>query len=80
MDCSTPGLPVPHYLQEFAQVHVRWVGDAIQPSHSIVCVCVCVHSSADGHLGCLHILAIVNKAATNIEGVCIFINDNFVWI
>ena len=23
MDCSTPGLPVPHYLPEFAQVHVH---------------------------------------------------------
>ena len=32
MDCSTPGLPVPHHLLEFAQVHVHWVGDAIQPS------------------------------------------------
>ena len=23
MDCSTPGLPVPYYLLEFAQVHVH---------------------------------------------------------
>ena len=23
MDCSTPGLPVPHHLSEFAQVHVH---------------------------------------------------------
>ena len=35
MDCSTPGLPVLHYLQEFAQTHVHGVGDAIQPSHSL---------------------------------------------
>ena len=28
-----PGLPVHHQLLEFAQTHVRWVGDAIQPSH-----------------------------------------------
>ena len=33
MDCSMPGLPVFHYLPEFAQTHVHWVGDAIQPSH-----------------------------------------------
>ena len=32
MDCSMPGLPVYHQLQEFTQTHVHWVGDAIQPS------------------------------------------------
>ena len=36
MDCSTPGLPVPHYLLEFAQVHAHWVGDAIQPSYPLL--------------------------------------------
>ena len=34
-DCSTPGLPVHHHLWEFTQTHVRWVGDAIQPSHPL---------------------------------------------
>ena len=33
MDCSRPGFPVLHYLLEFAQTHVCWVSDAIQPSH-----------------------------------------------
>ena len=33
MDCSTPGFPDLHYLPEFAQTHVHWIGDAIQPSH-----------------------------------------------
>ena len=33
MDCSTPGFAVPHYLPEFAQIHVHWVNDTIQPSH-----------------------------------------------
>ena len=32
MNHSTPGLPVHHQLPEFAQIHVHWVGDAIQPS------------------------------------------------
>ena len=36
IDCSTPGFPVPHYLPEFAQVHVHWIGDAIQPSHPLL--------------------------------------------
>ena len=36
MDCSTPGFPVFHYLLEFAQTHVHWVSDAIQPSHSLL--------------------------------------------
>ena len=35
MDCSTPGFPVLHYLLEFAQTHVHWVSDAIQPSHPL---------------------------------------------
>ena len=35
MDCSTPGLPVPHHLLEFAQVRAHCIGGAIQPSHSL---------------------------------------------
>ena len=34
-NCSTPGFPVLHCLPEFAQTHVLWVGDAIQPSHPL---------------------------------------------
>ena len=36
MNRSTPGLPVHHYLPEFTQTHVHWVGDAIQPSHPLL--------------------------------------------
>ena len=36
MNCSTPGFPVLHYLLEFAQTHVHWVRDAIQPSHPLL--------------------------------------------
>ena len=32
IDYSMPGFPVPHYLLEFAQTHVHWEDDAIQPS------------------------------------------------
>ena len=33
MNHSTPGLPVHHQLPEFPQIHLHWVGDAIEPSH-----------------------------------------------
>ena len=36
MDCSTPGFPVHHQLQELAQTHVPQVGVSIQPSHSLL--------------------------------------------
>ena len=35
MDCSMPGFPVLYYLSEFAEMHVHWVGDAIQPFHPL---------------------------------------------
>ena len=31
----TPGFPVLHHLPEFAQTHVHWVSDAIQPAHPL---------------------------------------------
>ena len=36
MDCSMPGFSVLHYLQEHAQIHGRWVTDAIQQSHPLL--------------------------------------------
>ena len=35
IDHSTPGSSVFQCLPEFAQIHVHWVSDAIQPSHSL---------------------------------------------
>ena len=35
MDCSIPGFPVHHQHLELTQTHVHFVGDAIQPSHSL---------------------------------------------
>ena len=34
-DCSRPGFPVLRYLLEFAQTHVHWVVNAIQPSEPL---------------------------------------------
>ena len=36
MDCSTPGFPVLHYHPDFAQTHIHWTDDAIQPSHPLL--------------------------------------------
>ena len=35
MVCSMSGFPDLHHLPEFAQTRVRWVRDAIQPSHPL---------------------------------------------
>ena len=36
MSCSMPGSLVLHPLSEFAQTHVHWVSDAIQPPHPLL--------------------------------------------
>ena len=36
IDCNMPGFPDPHYLLEFDQVHMHWIGDVIQPSHPLL--------------------------------------------
>ena len=36
MNFSTPGFPVLHYLPEFDQTHVHWVGGAIQLPHILL--------------------------------------------
>ena len=36
MNCSTPGSSILCYFLVFAQIHVHWVSDAIQPSHPLL--------------------------------------------
>ena len=36
MDCSKPGLSVPHHFLKFAQVHVHCISDAVQPSRPLM--------------------------------------------
>ena len=56
-----------------------------QSSSVCVCVCVCVchiffiHLSVEGHLGCFHILAVVNSAAMNIQ-VRVFDYLALIWV
>ena len=35
MNCNMPGFPAHHQFPEFTQIHVHWVGDAIQSSHPL---------------------------------------------
>ena len=39
-----------------------------------------IHSSLDGHLDCVHVLAVVNSAAMDTGEACFSLNYNFVQI
>ena len=57
MDCSIPGLPVPHHLPEFAQVLVHCIRDAIQPSHPLMpssAFSLSQHQGLFKRVSCLH--------------------------
>ena len=38
-----------------------------------------IHSSVDGHLGCFHVLGIVNSAAVTL-GCMYLLNYDFLWV
>ena len=44
MNYSTPGFPVHHQLPELTQTHIHQVGDAIQPSSSVIVFSSCLQS------------------------------------
>jgi len=58
MDCSTPGLPVPHHLAEFHQVHIHCIGDAIQLSNPLTlptpALSLSQHQGLFQRVSCLH--------------------------
>ena len=69
MNCSTPGTSVFHYLPEFAQIHVYWVSDAIQPSHplsspSLLALNLFQHQSLFQWVGSSHQVAKVRTSAS----------------
>ena len=49
IDCSMPGFLVLHTLLEFAQTHVHWVDDAIQPSCPLSWTSTTCPSGVDPH-------------------------------
>ena len=80
MDCSTPGFSVLHCLPEFAQTHVHWVGDAIQPFRPLLSpspvLHLCQYQSVSQGVGFWHtvgqnIAASVSDFPVNIQGWCI---------
>jgi len=57
-----PGFPVLNYLPEFAQTHVHWVGDTIQPSYPLLppsplALNLSQHQGLFQWVGCLHQVA-----------------------
>ena len=59
MDCSTPGLSIPHHLPKFAQVHVHCISDAIQASYPLMpsspsAFSLSQHQGLFQWVGCLH--------------------------
>ena len=68
MDCNMPGIPVLHYFPKFAQTHVQWVGDAIQPSRPLSSPSpsafnLSQHQGLFQHVGCLHQVAKILASA-----------------
>ena len=51
VDCSTPGLPVPHHPLEFAQIHVHCISDATLLSNSFQLLSYFPYQSFSPHPG-----------------------------
>ena len=61
-DCSMPGLSVLHCLPEFAQIHVHWVSDAIQPSRRLPPLSSLAAFNVSQHQCLFHVFASVGQS------------------
>ena len=73
MNCTKPGLPVPHHLPKFAQVHVHCICDAIQPAHRLSSPSpsafnLSQHQGLFQWVGCLHKLTKKTGASASASG------------
>ena len=76
MNCSTPGIPVPHYLPEYPQVHIYWISVAIQPSHPLppsspIAFNLSQHQGLFQSVGCSHKVTKVFSFSVNTSNDCL---------
>ena len=84
MDCSMPGFSVLHCLLEFAQIHVHWVGDAIQPSHPLLppsppALSLSQHQGLSQWVSCLHQVAKVLELQLQHQSFQWVFRVDFLW-
>ena len=65
MDGSMPGLPVPHHLLKFAQVHVHFIGDVILSSYPLMPSSFAFNLSQ--HQGIFHRVSSLHQVAKVLE-------------
>ena len=77
--CGTSGLPVLCYIPEFAQNHVHWVGDAIQPSHPLPSPSLFIFNLSQ-HQGLFQWVECLHQVAKVLELQLQDQNQSFQWI
>ena len=80
LDYSMPGSPVLHYFLEFAQIHVHWVDDAIQPSHPLP-LPSCFAFSLSQHKGFFQwVGSLFTSGGQSIRALVFPLNDQLFWV